>query len=177
MDNYISVDEVLKNYMRFDHVVNPYREEQLKAYYRKTQRSADPCWKTVLSKHYQIVDYCDVFVNACKEGTVLAIYSSIKHLNSKSASVQGKYPIESLNATAFNYYGLKLNILASLSNHTVNKLILYYDNNKSQTFFVKEIISNIVLDHYREHYMKNSTCLEKKTEAPVLKEIALQLFS
>lgn len=165
MRDYQSVDDVLKNYMNIEFSINPKRKELIEDYYSRTNRVNDPCFKTVVSDDYMIKDYCDVFVNISKRGTVLALYSEIETLKSSSATLKVGYPMQNMNATAMNYFGLKMNILAMLVPYSVTSLVLFYGDNKSQVFFQKEIVASTLLDHYYQHY-KPKVKAELIQEAP-----------
>ena len=130
------------------------RNRMLVEYYSAVDRKQDRCWHEIRSGEYGILDHCDIFENITYQGTVLALYIPEESVEVFRTPVMAKYPCHNFVDSAYSFYGLKLNILAFLSGIPIDRLLLFYGENRVRPYQRKEIFAHTVLDHYNLHFRR-----------------------
>lgn len=143
--------------MKFRPKGNPEREKLLKAYYSYTDRRHDPCFTTIESEEFGVIDYCDYFPGDKWKGPTIALYAPDLKIGKPELERFCRYPMQVLKDSAYTYYGMKMNILAYLLDRPVENLLVFYDGNQVFKVMKKGIYAEVVLSHHKNHFATNPT--------------------
>ncbi|UJP64013.1 hypothetical protein [Mongoliitalea daihaiensis] len=153
-----NIDAVLSHYMEFKPKQGTDKAKLIGDYYKHENHYEDPWFAKIISEEYQVKDGCDIFPNFKKR---LVIYSAEDNLEYDSNAKKAKYPIHIVPDSAYGYYGMKLNILAFLTQANPDTIEVFYGENKSQAFRINLLYARVILEHYVMHYAQNEEAKEK----------------